>query len=548
MREIPEKARGGDPRLGLPFLRIPPFPGGRIRAFEVLAEQTGSDLSRAECVAMLRKNRVGGSYWGAQPELPTTYVLVRTATDPGQAIASLGPTLSWFPEGSAGSTQPAILGDCDPWHMLTGATAVVCYPEDEIRLIAAILGVPLYVATEQNLPFLWQGDVEELLEECVPTTALVSDPFGDRPLNLLETIELSGFWRKLIDSNRSLSCGVGFAFWKQKSVLPLLWGGGESEHFFRRPTPTAKAGEIAIWRSKAPDGLIAQLERDGTALLEVEDGFLRSNGLGANCVPPLSITVDRLGAYFDPASPSELEELLQHGEFDSVLLDRAGRLRETIVAAGLGKYERGGERIERPGGKKRHILVTGQVEDDRSILSGGGGLSNLDLLRRVRANALDAYILYKPHPDVAAGHRVGHIEDRIASQIADKLVTDVSISSLIAMVDEVHVNTSLAGFEALMRHKPVTTYGVPFYAGWGLTHDLGPVPSRRSVKRSLDELVAATLLLYPRYLDPVSGLPAPAEVVVDRLCAPRPKGGGILVALRRLQGRVKRLFTMRQTE
>ena len=108
------------------------------------------------------------------------------------------------------------------------------------------------------------------------------------------------------------------------------------------------------------------------------------------------------------------------------------------------------------------------------------------------------------------------------------------------MVDEVHVNTSLAGFEALMRHTDVTTYGVPFYAGWGLTRDLGSVPARRTRQRSLDELVAATLLIYPRYLDPMSGLPCPAEVVVDRLCAGVALPDSLLVSARRWQGKVKR--------
>jgi capsular polysaccharide export protein len=108
------------------------------------------------------------------------------------------------------------------------------------------------------------------------------------------------------------------------------------------------------------------------------------------------------------------------------------------------------------------------------------------------------------------------------------------------MVDEVHVNTSLAGFEALLRNKPVTTYGVPFYAGWGLTTDLGPVPKRRSAGRTLDELVAAALLLYPRYLDPVSGLPCPAEVLVMRLGAEEMQDPGMFVGLRRLQGKLMR--------
>jgi capsular polysaccharide export protein len=108
------------------------------------------------------------------------------------------------------------------------------------------------------------------------------------------------------------------------------------------------------------------------------------------------------------------------------------------------------------------------------------------------------------------------------------------------MVDEVHVNTSLAGFEALLREKGVTTYGVPFYAGWGLTRDLGPVPARRTARRSLDELVAATLLMYPRYLDPVSGLPCPAEIIVARLSSDEDRGLGLLVGMRRLQGKVMR--------
>jgi len=108
------------------------------------------------------------------------------------------------------------------------------------------------------------------------------------------------------------------------------------------------------------------------------------------------------------------------------------------------------------------------------------------------------------------------------------------------MVDEVHVNTSLAGFEALLRDKRVTTYGVPFYAGWGLTNDLGPVPTRRTARRSIDELVAAALILYPRYFDPVTGLPCPAEVVVARLSGGGTGDANLVVGLRRLQGKVMR--------
>jgi capsular polysaccharide export protein len=59
--------------------------------------------------------------------------------------------------------------------------------------------------------------------------------------------------------------------------------------------------------------------------------------------------------------------------------------------------------------------------------------------------------------------------------------------------------TSLVGFEALLRGLAVVTYGQPFYAGWGLTHDHAPVP-RRTRRLTLDELVAGALLRYPRYM------------------------------------------------
>ncbi len=142
-----------------------------------------------------------------------------------------------------------------------------------------------------------------------------------------------------------------------------------------------------------------------------------------------------------------------------------------------------------------------------------------------------------------AGHRRGLIADHDMAALADRVETSSPMAALIAMVDELHVNSSLAGFEALMRGKRVTVHGVPFYAGWGLTIDKGPVPPRRTAKRTLDELVAAALLLYPRYFDPVTGLPCPAEVVVERLARGDVPHSDLtmsaLVVGRRLQGRVR---------
>lgn len=525
------------------FLCIPPFPGAKVRSFTRTGATELHDVS--VLVDKIRRMRVGGAYWGRQPELPADCILVRSVHALGAALKVFPtkPVVLWLdtnvsvPRGA----WSVVTGECDPWHMLSSAAALIVEGDDHTRAIAAVLGVPCSISDGRSDELdAASDDSEQLLK--VALSRGFQNPFTEEPMTANEAVELAGFWRKLIDSNRDIAGGLGFAFWKQDHVAPLLWGGGSEDfNFLRSARPLRPSDSVAVWLSKVSSAAIAGLDEKGVRLIEVEDGFLRSRGLGADCIPPLSISVDRAGAHFDPSKPSELERLLEDGPFDEAVLSRARSLRELIVATGLGKYESSVTRLARPAGDRRHILVPGQVEDDRSVATGGCGLtSNLELLRRVRARAGDAYILYKPHPDVLAGHRRGAIADALCLEFADQVVSEVPMASMIEMVDEVHVNTSLAGFEALLRGKRVTTYGVPFYAGWGLTEDLGPVPTRRTARRTLDELVAATLLLYPRYLDPVTGLPCPAEVVVGRLSGDAARENGVLVSLRRLQGRLAR--------
>jgi capsular polysaccharide export protein len=526
-----------------PFLRIPPFPGARLDRF---AARSSVPIDARDLIEEICSLRVGGTYWAAQPDLPADYVLVRSpaAVDAAREMAGGRRLVLWTVAG-AGSRETgnifAIEGECDPWHMLAGAGALVVAPDDDVALIAALLGVSTYVHDGRSGALTLQArGVEDMLVEAFRTSNF-DNPFTGDQMTARDAIHLCGFWRQLIDSNRDIAGGFGFAFWKQDHVAPLLWNGSRPFKFVRVAEEVATGSPVAIWRAKAAPAVVVELERRGSPLIEVEDGFLRSHGLGADCIPPLSITVDRLGPYFDPSGPSELEGLIERKTFDDELIARATELRRLIVETGIGKYEQGGDTLERPAGERLHVLVPGQVEDDRAVQSGGCGLvANLDLLKRVRAQVPDAYILYKPHPDVVAGHRRGAIPDPMCLEYADEVCGEGQIASLIAMVDEVHVNTSLAGFEALLRGKSVTTYGVPFYAGWGLTSDLGPVPSRRTAKRTLDELVAAVLLVYPRYLDPVTGLPCPAEALVSRLAGAEVQNVSMLVGMRRLQGKVMR--------
>jgi capsular polysaccharide export protein len=166
------------------------------------------------------------------------------------------------------------------------------------------------------------------------------------------------------------------------------------------------------------------------------------------------------------------------------------------------------------------------------------------LLQAARAANPDAIILYKPHPDVEAGLRPGALPPEAIQGLTDMVLTRADPAALLRDVHRVWTMTSLLGFEALLRGLPVTTTGAPFYAGWGLTTDLGTIPARRSARPSLAGLIHATLIDYPRYFDPVTSLPCTAEIVLERLAAGTvPHPGTANRALSKLQG----LFASRAT-
>ncbi|WP_439890890.1 capsular polysaccharide export protein, LipB/KpsS family [Ralstonia sp. 25C] len=272
---------------------------------------------------------------------------------------------------------------------------------------------------------------------------------------------------------------------------------------------------IAVWGNMQFDAAVL----GGRRVLRIEDGFLRSVGLGVDLVRPLSLAVDAQGIYYDASQPSDLESILQHANFDAALLARAAKLRTKIVASGITKYNVGTGEWQRPAGHARIVAAVGQVESDAALRDGAPGLrSNLGLLQAVRRTCPDAYIVYKPHPDVLAGLRKGRQDAGEVLHWCDEIVEDVSMDRLIHEVDEVHVLTSLAGFEALLRGRQVTTYGQPFYAGWGLTADALPI-DRRTRRLTVDELVAGALILYPRYLCPESGELVSVEQALDALIA-----------------------------
>ncbi len=334
-----------------------------------------------------------------------------------------------------------------------------------------------------------------------------------------------GLQRKMRERFPQVVDAIGFSAYKSRYKRPTVRRFFQGSHvFFDRDLNAMPAHPmLAVWRCEAAEP--ALISHDSANVVQLEDGFIRSVGLGADMVEPLSWAMDSRGIYYDASRPSDLEHILQHRAFDQELLDRAASLRARLVAEGLTKYNIGTGEWRRPKNLQRVILVPGQVEADASIALGALDIrTNLALLKTVRAHNPNAFILYKPHPDVVAGLRANTPDHDELADWCDDIAVDVSMAQLLLSVDEVHTITSLAGFEALLRGKKTVCYGLPFYAGWGLTEDAHSL-ERRTRRLTLDELVAGALILYPTYISRTTGRFTTPERTLDELLAWRETAG-----------------------
>ncbi|MCL1514878.1 hypothetical protein [Parasaccharibacter sp. TMW2.1890] len=343
----------------------------------------------------------------------------------------------------------------------------------------------------------------------------------------------------------------GIAWWKQRRIRSFLEGRDPIRFFWspRRALAYArkKSAGLAVWANRITPALQAQAYAMRVPLFFVEDGFIRSMGLGSGFLPPCSIILDSQGAYVDPSHPSDLEDMLRDIKVAPALRGRADTLMERLKTLHVSKYaatpDSSPAKMEHPEGVPV-ILVPGQVAGDLSVVRGGGKITdNLALLREVRRRNPGAWIIYRPHPDVEAGHRSGHLSEATILAYANSIDRSGSMSQLLTHVDEVHTLTSLTGFEALIRGKKVTTYGAPFYAGWGLTTHLGPSLPRRGRQLDVTDLAAIALILYPLYINPETEQRCDVEELIDCFGKTELWKPTYAMKLRQRQGQLRRCFT-----
>lgn len=347
-------------------------------------------------------------------------------------------------------------------------------------------------------------------------------PVNGDPCTLAEVVE----WLSLQRRHRLARTGTlwvpGLSLWKRATVKPFLQT-RSNRVCFSSKNPGADA--LIVWGTRGESRWRVLAEQEKRPVWRMEDGFIRSSGLGSDLVAPLSLVLDKTGIYYDATRASDLENLLNASRLSAHQRQRAGALQQTLVAHNVSKYNLGRDWCLPPQAQgKRVLLVPGQVEDDASIMTGTFSVrTSRDLLRTVRERNPKAFIVFKPHPDVLAGNRQGEVSEDEVALWADCEVRDADIIACIRQADELHTMTSLSGFEALLHGKKVFCYGLPFYAGWGLTHDEHRTARRR---RQLDlaDLVWQALIAYPTYIHPRRQEPMSAEEAVQWLCK-APRGG-----------------------
>lgn len=475
--------------------------------YVLVIDQTLDDASVSACGA--DRNRFLEMLFIAREEHPGAQILIKSHPE---TIAGLRP--GYFKPEDLGPQMQIFTDPVSPWHLLDGAIAVYTVSSHlGFEAIFAghkprIFGTPFYAGwglTQDEFPVQRRQRVlsrAQLFAAAAMIYPTWYDPFTDSLCDLERTIETLAATARAWREDRHGWVASGMRLWKRKP-LQETFGRHKPMIFEDDPVKARATGRPwMVWAGKARVG-------HGDAI-RIEDGFLRSRGLGAALVPPMSLVLDDLGIYYDAGGPSRLERCItERATMRPDQTQRAEALIRTLRENGLTKYNIAGDRPELPDG--HCILVVGQVEDDASLEYGGDEIrTNMGLLQAARDAHPDSILIYKPHPDVEAGLRDGGKAD--VQALADVVAQKADTAYLLDHVDAVWTMTSLLGFEALIRGVPVITLGAPFYAGWKLTEDRGLVPPRRRAEPTLAGLVHAALIDYPRYIDPDSLAPCPVEV------------------------------------
>lgn len=365
------------------------------------------------------------------------------------------------------------------------------------------------------------------------------NPFTKQALSIEQAIELLGTLKELegkrmIEQTEPLKQDAHSEYWdipvERNAKIGILSTGIQSipniQSFLRgdavfNPKNTNEVQAVAGWGMKpSAQKALAFSQEHQIPYISLEDGFIRSLGLGVEGSPPLSICIDHIGIYYDATRPSRLEYILNNSGWETEeLINQARSAMEYLLQKRISKYNHAPlfDVNTFKNDESERILVADQTLGDMSISLGLANQSTfMEMYKAAREENPDAHIYIKAHPDVIAGKKQGNIDSNQMDKRTTFIYEDCNPLSLLEHVHKVYVVTSQLGFEALMLNKEVHCFGMPFYAGWEVTKDR-IVCERRVKRRSVEELFAAAYLIYPRYIHPISGKPGTIFDVIHYL-------------------------------
>ena len=412
-----------------------------------------------------------------------------------------------------------IIGDIGQINKLIDSSSAVCVVTSQVGFEALIYGKEVHVFgnpfysglgltidhNSNNKKVTNQITLEQLVFASLVKYQICLDPRTKKECQIEEIIQYIHSLRQVSKFFPQDLEAINLTPWKARQINRFVYPvTGKRVKFFKRFKRKMK--NIIVW------GKNKRIERYLTNFddfISVEDGFIRSVGLGADLYPPLSLLFDKKGIHYDASKVSDLEDQLQNSNVNYSERMRARKILNLIIKLKISKYNlRLTKTINLPknAANKEIIGVLGQVESDNSIIFGVPDntiqKTNFALVAKVREDYPDAFIIYKPHPDTESGVRAKGERDSEISDYADLIAYKTSLEDLFNKADRIAVFTSLGGFEALIRGISVITYGFPFYAGWGLTDDKLNHHSwakRRTRIMSIEELTFISLIKYPFY-------------------------------------------------
>ena len=266
-------------------------------------------------------------------------------------------------------------------------------------------------------------------------------------------------------------------------------------------------------------------------ILFAEDGFIRS-------IVPLSVKnvdliynqshstiLDDKGIYINAFGTSNIEMILNSDiKLSNEQILRTKNIIKLIKDNKISKYNHQPIlNLDIGNPKHKKVLVIDQVYNDKSIKLGWANEKVFKdmLLAAINENP-GADILVKTHPDKRDNCIRGYLTDVEPKDNVYKVDFAINPISMLEQVDKVYVCTSQMGFEALMCGKEVHIFGMPFYAGWGVTNDRQTNP-RRIKKRSLEEIFYAAYIMCTKYVSYKTNSVCEIEQTIEEILELRKK-------------------------